>query len=311
MNLRRFTPARVAAAYAALGLALVLGSERLVAALLPANAVPGNLGGVVVVAVSAVVVYLVVRASRESLAESRRELEHANRQAAVLQRVLRHNVRNSVNVVLGYAEALADEADDPRREAFAGEIIDSADELVEVSRQARDLARLAEAAEADPEVVDVAAIARDCSRRLQRRYPGASVEVDLPESLRVKGHPGLCEGIENLVENGIEHNDAGTPSVRIELEGFDHDGVTLAVVDNGPGIPKTERAAIETATETDLVHSSGLGLWITRAAVDLSGGELWIEDRDGGTAVLVTLRTPPAELSPQLVELQLPYPRPA
>lgn len=98
MDLRRITPARAAVAYAAFGVAWIVASDALVAALYPGSAtVAQNLKGIAFVAVSAGLIYLIVLASRRSLAEANAELERANRQAVLLRRILRHNVRNTVN----------------------------------------------------------------------------------------------------------------------------------------------------------------------------------------------------------------------
>lgn len=311
MELRRLTATRVAVAYAVAGLAWMVLSDHLAPALGPWSGAARTAAGPAFVVVSAGAIYLLVRADRRSLAESEAELERANRRADVLQRVLRHNVRNTVNVVRGYAELLADRTEDPRQEAFADEIIDGVDDLVETSQQARALALLTEQDSPDREVVDLASIARECARELSAEYPEATIEVDLPERLRVSGHPHIDEGIRNPIENGILHNDAATPRVRVDVEETRPGSVTVAVVDNGPGVPAVERQVIESDTETALVHSTGLGLWITRTAVDRSGGDLGIENREDGTAVVMTLPTPDRRRTPGISHREFPYPRPA
>jgi len=312
MDLRRVPAAGVASAYAAVGLCWVLAGGRL-AAVLGSLGVPAarSLVDAGFVVASAVGFYLVVRSGQRSLAASATELERLDRQATVLQRVLRHNVRNAVNVVRGYAEAVAEETEDPECAAFAQEVIGSADELAAVGAQAKSLGRLTGPDPGETEPVDVAAVARECARDLRATYPDATVEVDLPERVRVAAHPRLDEAVRNLVENGLEHNDAATPRVRVELADTAPGEVTVAVVDNGPGIPEVERAVIESGTETALVHSTGLGLWITRAAVERSGGELRVEDHGDGTVVAVTLPVPEGERPPGTSDLEFPSPRPA
>ncbi|PSQ17100.1 hypothetical protein BRD00_08715 [Halobacteriales archaeon QS_8_69_26] len=311
MVVRRLTAARVAVAYAVVGLAWVVLSDPLVAALAPGATPAGAVTDAAFVVVSTGAIFLVVRANRRGLAEARAERDRANRRADVLHRVLRHDVRNTVNVVRGYAELLADGVEDGRREAFAGKIIDGVDDLIETSQQARALAVLTDSEAADPEVMDLASVARDCARQLAAEYPEATVEVNLPEMLRVRAHPWLDEAVRNPLENGIKHNDGAAPEVRVDLEETGPGTVTVAVVDDGPGVPEVEREVLEADTETALVHSTGLGLWITRAAIERSGGDLRIEDREDGTAVVLTLPSPEPGPSPLLPEVELPYPRAA
>lgn len=289
MDLRRVPAAGVASAYAAVGLLWVLAGERLAGTLaaagLPAARTAVDAGFVIAAAAGG---YLLVRAGQRSLAASAAELDRLDRQATVLRRVLRHNVRNTVNVVRGYAEAVAEETDDPQCAAFAEEIVDSADELAAVGGKAKSLGTLTGPDPGGTEPVDLATVARGAARTIRRRYPDAAVEVDLPERLRVEAHPRLEEALRNLIENGIEHDD-GDPRVRVVLAESEPDRVTVAVLDDGPGVPAVERRVVESGTETALVHSTGLGLWIARAVVARSGGELRVEDRGDGTAVALTL----------------------
>ena len=66
--------------------------------------------------------------------------------------------------------------------------------------------------------------------------------------------------------------------------------MTLAVEDDGPGIPVNERSALGRGHETPLDHSQGLGLWLVHLTVEQSAGELTIEDGErGGAKVTVDL----------------------
>jgi K+-sensing histidine kinase KdpD len=66
--------------------------------------------------------------------------------------------------------------------------------------------------------------------------------------------------------------------------------VCLDIADNGPGIPETEREVLTRGTETQLVHGSGIGLWIIHWVVTRYGGELSFEEReDGGSVVRLSL----------------------
>ena len=55
----------------------------------------------------------------------------------VLNRVLRHNLRNDLNVVTGYAESIQIETDDQRLATLAGRIRDSSDGLIGLAERAR------------------------------------------------------------------------------------------------------------------------------------------------------------------------------
>lgn len=75
---------------------------------------------------------------------------------AVANRVLRHNLRNEMNVILGWAEQIAATGSDEHARA-AHHITSTAEELVELSDKARDMVETGDhvAAESEPEPVDV------------------------------------------------------------------------------------------------------------------------------------------------------------
>lgn len=102
----------------------------------------------------------------------------------------------------------------------------------------------------------------------------------------IEGDPiDLARAIRNLVDNAIRHSPSGG-SVVVEVEGTD-DWVRVAVTDEGSGFPAEFRAdAFEPFTQADGARSrpgsSGLGLAICRAIVDVHGGSISLGDGPGG-----------------------------
>ncbi|GAA0524060.1 hypothetical protein GCM10008992_25570 [Halorubrum aquaticum] len=197
---------------------------------------------------------------------------------AVLNRILRHNVRNELDVIRAHAE-----------EAGLAPAIDGADRLSALSAEARRVQDLMERSAADrtevrlrPFLEDVVADATaGVNADVTVTAPDVKINVD-PERYRY--------AIDHLIENAVEHNDEESPRVvvRVERTGAD---VRLVVADDGPGIPESERAVIEGGGETPFEHASSLGLWGTNWAVQSMGGSLSFDESDlGGTAVEVVLR---------------------
>lgn len=105
----------------------------------------------------------------------------------------------------------------------------------------------------------------------------------------------------NLVENAIAHASGDTP---IELHAWQADGLCIAVVDHGPGIPPALRARVfDTFAQGrpvgDRAHGTGLGLAICRGVAQAHGGTIEAhETPGGGTTMVLTL---PASLLDQRV----------
>jgi signal transduction histidine kinase len=100
--------------------------------------------------------------------------------------------------------------------------------------------------------------------------------------------------VANLLENAMRFTPSGG-TVEVRAHRSDH-GVTIEVLDEGPGIPDTERTRVfERFYRADAARSStdggaGLGLAIARWIVDLHGGDIHPERREPrGCRMVVTL----------------------
>ncbi|MFW6320391.1 MAG: ATP-binding protein [Halohasta sp.] len=211
------------------------------------------------------------------------------RQLDVLQRVLRHNLRNDLNVVLGMADLIADIADDERTRRAAETIAETATGLADLSDEAKTVDRvLSESPRLEPTALRP--VVESVATEYRQRFEAATIGVEVPTDLRVAADKRLGDLLESLVENAIEHNEAAEPWVAIRATATD-ETVELAVVDDGPGIPRAERRIITDDDEiTPLNHGSGLGLWLVKWIAEGYGGQLDIETAERvGTVVRITL----------------------
>jgi PAS domain S-box-containing protein len=213
------------------------------------------------------------------------------RHLQVLHRVLRHNLRTDMGVVIGYLDRLDDRLDDPDDHAL----------IERVTGRAEDVARLADKVHQLEQVIqqdtDLTPGPTDVIERLEPlvdglcdRYPRASIEVDAPETAIAHADERFDLAVENLVENGIQHTHAPDPRVGVRVEA-DGDGVDIHVTDDGPGIPAHERAFLTGDRDVSQVeHGDGLGLWVVNWVVRSLGGEVSFGDPEVGTEVVVHLR---------------------
>lgn len=211
----------------------------------------------------------------------------------VMSRFLRHNIRNELNVVNGYAKMIADEVPDHQEEL--SQIIETTNKVVERSAKTRTIENVLDNTGREVDI-DIVRYARKSVEKMERNYPEAEINLHAPEEawVTVIGHS--AKALENLIENGIEHNDSETPKVDVYVE-IQDDAVAVRVRDNGPGIPKHEVGVLEEKKETSLKHGSGFGLWLINWITEKSGGELSFEVDDGGTTATLRLRKaePPKE----------------
>ena len=212
------------------------------------------------------------------------EQKRRERRLGVLNRVLRHNIRNDLSVVLGYVEHLAATLDDDRA-ALAEQAADKATEVAEVADRAREIEKVAGTDARQPRRLrDI--VEDGIGRATVPDDATVTAEVD---DVEVRADERLTLVVTHLVENAIEHND-GPATVRVTGEATD-EGVTLSVADDGPGLPETEWEVVAGETPvTQLTHASGLGLWLMRWVVDAYGGRFDRAESDlGGTRVRLHL----------------------
>ncbi|TQQ83501.1 HAMP domain-containing histidine kinase [Halonotius terrestris] len=211
----------------------------------------------------------------------------------VLQRVLRHNLRNDVNLITGHAEQALETAENEATRDALESITETADSLTQLCTEAQTIRNvLGESATLEPTALTpiVDSVSKDCLRRFQQ----ATITVDCPDDLTVQADGRLRIVVDSLVDNAIRHNTSSMPKVTVAAS-VDDDTVELTVRDNGPGIPETERDIVLGDAEiSPLSHGSGLGLWLVKWLTESYGGRLDIAADDGGSVVRVQLKRVPA-----------------
>ncbi|WP_135830301.1 response regulator [Halorussus halobius] len=227
---------------------------------------------------------------------TRKELVRREQRLQVFNRILRHNLRNDLNVVLGRADNISERFPAARDEAEV--IKQKAAELIDISEKAREVGQTLDSRGRTGTKVDaVECVERTCAE-FRQSYPDADIDAELPDSARVYADKTLEAAINEVVENAIEHND-GDPTVTIRVATVDDEWVNVTVLDDGPGIPAAEREVLAEGEETELHHGSGLGLWLANWIVGKFGGEvLFDEYHTNGGAVTLRLRRAEDALEP-------------
>ncbi|SDJ34133.1 Signal transduction histidine kinase [Halovenus aranensis] len=212
-------------------------------------------------------------------------------QLAVLNRVLRHNLRNSFDSIRGFAEPLRDESVPPAAAVEHGERIrQTARDISDLGEKVSRAEQLLEWERVDRERVDLVALASVLVDTASTAYPDATIEVPDPTTaVTVRTNRDILEGVlEELIDNGLKHSRESEPRATVELESGP-DEVAITVCDNGPGIPEHEQAVLLDGEETPLRHGTGVGLWFVYWGVRRLGGTIAFAETDDGSAVTVTL----------------------
>lgn len=212
---------------------------------------------------------------------------------AVLNRVLRHNLRNDLNVVKGYVDIARDRVDDPDVRDKLDIAHAKTDAVLDLGETARAIEH-ALGSDATTTAIDLSGVLDEIVTDLEDAYPDATIDLDVPRDLELSGNSLAVRGVfTELVENALEHADTPTVQVSVRYLGRE-DGTGRAIIevhDDGPGIPEMELDVLTADRETALEHGSGLGLWFIEWGVGSLGGSIDFEITSDGTTAHLRLPT--------------------
>ncbi len=230
----------------------------------------------------------------------RKRLEEKTEQLEALNRVVRHDIRNDMAVILGWAELLEDHLDDEGKEALERVLQKSRHviELTETSREFVESLSGDETAEMKP--INIQQVLRVELAAVHDSFPDAEFTVsgEIPH-VSVQGSLMLSSVFRNLLENAVRHNDKETPTITVRC--VEHpETVNIHITDNGPGVPDDQKKQIFGKGEKGIDSpGTGIGLYLVETLVNQFGGDVWVEDNDpNGAVFIIELRKSAMEEEP-------------
>lgn len=222
------------------------------------------------------------------------EGEQAKQQRTTLlfvNELLRHNVLNGMQVVLGNTERLREHTDEEgqplldRNEARAESVV----ELIENVRALMQSV----SGETSLTAVPLDRVLHEEVSTARSTYPEATIETDVPSDVTVHADELLAAVFENLLANAVQHTDTDEPHVEVTVEERP-ESVVVAVADDGPGMPVADRERFfESGERGTGSEGMGLGLYLVETLVGRYGGAVRVADNEPRGIV---------------VEVELPYP---
>ncbi|AQR73389.1 sensor histidine kinase KdpD [Sphingomonas sp. LM7] len=228
------------------------------------------------------------------------QLKERDRLRAALLSSVSHDLRTPLTTVLGMLAEMRPASDEQEAQLIAAR--GEAERLSRFVANLLDMVRIESGAlHQSIEPVDLAEAAASAVHDLRRILDGHPIGLDIsPDLPFVSVDPQLFHHcLINLLENAAKYGDPGAPIIIAARR--EPGGLTLHVLDEGPGLPPGEEARIfETFTRiegSDRKGGTGLGLAIVKGFAEAMGLSVSASNRSDVSGACFTIRVPEARLS--------------
>lgn len=218
----------------------------------------------------------------------RRELETKTEQLETLNRVVRHDIRNDMGVILGWANSLANHVD-PAGESALQRVISKGDHVIELTDILGDVVQsISGTGTATIEPIDLSRILETEIKAVSQSHSSAKINVSgtIPQG-PVQANEMLSSVFRNILENAVRHSDKAPAEVDIFCT-EQAETIQVEIADTGPGVPDNQKKEIFGKGKKGLESpGSGIGLYLVHTLTEQFGGEVWVEDNDPKGAIFI------------------------
>jgi signal transduction histidine kinase len=234
---------------------------------------------------------VLLRSIRYAIERQKQEqaLREQTEQMKFFNSVLRHDVGNGMEVIRRNAQLLERDTDGDAANR-ADTIRSWSNDIIDLTQKVR---RMLDAVVDDGDLelspMRLRPVLEERIEQAALMDPDASIDVSIPDDVRVYADDMLDAVLGNLLTNAIEHTDKAAPRITVDVTER-AETVAIEVADDGPGVPDEAQDRIFGWGETSSGSDGGFGLYFVRTMVESYGGTVDVRDNEPeGSVFRITL----------------------
>jgi signal transduction histidine kinase len=208
-----------------------------------------------------------------SLERSNRSLDSRRRELEIYTSLLRHDLGNDLQMILGGIELSQMANGEPRQAAFL-------ESTHAAAQRMRSLLHIFSMSEAELDA-DIITILEKIGKRAEIAFKGMQVSINVTDDARQSSPKYgrlVALAFENLLRNASQHA-GNNPNVKIMISQSE-DTLKILFGDDGPGIDSSIRDHLFEKGVSTGAESQGLGLYLTKTIIESENGSIELITRD-------------------------------
>ncbi len=224
------------------------------------------------------------------------ELMRSNEALQQFSWAISHDLKEPLRTILIYLQLFDKKVPDlePEARKFLDYVICAAKRIDLLLSGLRSYIYASESDSHTVELVDVREVVESLAQQLKHELEGCGAHLEIGALPVIKTVPVLMERIfQNLITNAVKYRSDRPLVIEIGAERSGREWV-FSVTDNGIGIPADQRERVfgvfKRLHTKGAIEGAGIGLAISKAAVQRLGGRIWVDEgRLGGSRFNFTL----------------------
>lgn len=201
----------------------------------------------------------------------------------VLNRVLRHNLRTSINVIEGYTDILNSNCSDTQKKKSIRNIRERTGEMNEISDKMKQIRNLVKGYD-EPTPLKINEI-NDIVKPY-RRINNTIIRLDIKDiqSRSIKYGDVFQIAFDEAINYALDNKTKHVSRIHVMIEGEENKEniAKITISDNKPPIDKSKWNIIKSGKETPLDHIDGIELWVLYWSITAIGGTINLSHHSDG-----------------------------